>query len=260
MPYLTIFLCCVQPPADVFARENIVAWCIVPFDAKKRDPAARMEMLQRLGISRYAYDWRDAHLPTFATELAEMQKRHIRLQAVWFPNSLNQDAQHLLTVLKKKQIKTDLWVSLPDPPGKNDEEKIAAALATLKPIRAAAQEAGCTVSLYNHGGWIGESEHQLAILKAAGDPKLGIIYNLHHGHHHLDRFAELFKTLQPHLRCLNLNGMVKDGDKKGMKIMPLGAGTEDLALLHIIRNANYTGPIGILGHEHSVDGLIQAAD
>ena len=27
--------------ADIFARTNLVAWCIVPFDAKKRGPWAR---------------------------------------------------------------------------------------------------------------------------------------------------------------------------------------------------------------------------
>ena len=33
-------------PADLWARENLVAWCIVPFDAAKRDPAARAEYVR----------------------------------------------------------------------------------------------------------------------------------------------------------------------------------------------------------------------
>ena len=34
--------------ADLFARENLVAWCIVPFDAKKRSPEDRAAMLKKL--------------------------------------------------------------------------------------------------------------------------------------------------------------------------------------------------------------------
>jgi len=37
------------PPAAPFDRQNFVAWCIVPYDAKKRSPADRAEMLVRLG-------------------------------------------------------------------------------------------------------------------------------------------------------------------------------------------------------------------
>ena len=48
----------------LFAPDNLMAWCIVPFDAKKRGPEERAEMLKTLGLRRFAYDWRDEHLPT----------------------------------------------------------------------------------------------------------------------------------------------------------------------------------------------------
>ena len=44
----------------IFARTNLVAWCIVPFDAKKRGPAERAEMAAKLGFKHIAYDWRQA--------------------------------------------------------------------------------------------------------------------------------------------------------------------------------------------------------
>src|SRR5579872_6091364 len=69
----------------LFARDNLVAWCIVPFDSKKRGPIERVAMLRRLGFRHYAYDWRDEHLPTFDTEVAELQKNGIELTAIWFP-------------------------------------------------------------------------------------------------------------------------------------------------------------------------------
>ena len=73
---------------ELFAPGNLVAWCIVPFDAKMRGPEERAEMLQRLGIKRLAYDWRAEHIPTFDQELDALQKRGIRLDAFWFPSSL----------------------------------------------------------------------------------------------------------------------------------------------------------------------------
>jgi sugar phosphate isomerase/epimerase len=102
--------------------------------------------------------------------------------------------------------------------------------------------------LYNHGGWFGEPENQIAILQKLNLPNVGIVYNQHHGHGHLDRFAELLKKMLPYLHALNLNGMVKDGEQTGKKILPLGQGELDLTLLKIIRESGYRGPIGILNH------------
>src|SRR4051812_29070664 len=78
---------------DLFARDNLVAWCIVPFDAKKRSPEERAAMLRRLGFKRYAYDWRAEHLPTFEREIAALRQNGVELTAVWFPGSLNKDAR-----------------------------------------------------------------------------------------------------------------------------------------------------------------------
>ena len=35
----------------IFQRDQLVAWCIVPFDGKKRGPVERAEMLARIGQS-----------------------------------------------------------------------------------------------------------------------------------------------------------------------------------------------------------------
>ena len=72
----------------MFAQDNLVAWCIVPFDAKKRAPAERVEMLKKLGFKKYAYDWRAEHLPTFDEEVGLLKKAGIELTAVWFPANL----------------------------------------------------------------------------------------------------------------------------------------------------------------------------
>ncbi len=233
----------------VFAQENRVAWCIVPFDAKKRSPEERVEMLQRLGFKKYAYDWRAEHLPTFERELIALQKAKIELTAVWFPGGLNADAKVLLAGIEKFQLKTQLWVMITDPaPGKDQAAKVKAAAEQIAPIADAAAKLGCSVGLYNHGSWGGEPENQIEVIKAFGRKNVGIVYNQHHGHEHLDRFDKLLLTMLPYLYCLNLNGMDKDGDKNDRKIVVLGTGDLDLGLLRKIEKSGYEGPIGLLGH------------
>ncbi len=62
--------CFIRPrSAQLFARDNLVAWCIVPLDQKKRGPEERAAMLKRLGFTRFAYDWRPEHVATFDAEI-----------------------------------------------------------------------------------------------------------------------------------------------------------------------------------------------
>jgi len=239
------------PPFDLFARDNLAAWCIVPFDAKKRGPEERVAMLKKLGFKHYAYDWRAEHLPTFDKELSLLKKEGITLDAVWFPAGLNQDARTILNLLDKHKIRTQLWITMGDPApnAREPKAKVAAAADQLRPIAEEAVRLGCTVALYNHGSWFGEPENQLAIIDHLNLANVGIVYNLHHGHDHLDRFPAMLKRMLPHLYAFNVNGMVEKGDRIGKKILPLGVNPAlDLKLLRALRDSGYRGPVGILGH------------
>jgi sugar phosphate isomerase/epimerase len=131
--------------------------------------------------------------------------------------------------------------------------RVAAEAARIRPIAEAAAAVGCPVALYNHGGWFGEPENQVAIIDALGLPNVGIVYNLHHGHHQLERFEEMLETMAPHLLALNLNGMDRDGEAQGRKILPVGDGEEDARVLEIIRESGWRGPVGILDHVPEAD-------
>jgi hypothetical protein len=249
IPLIMLAICLSRTASakDIFDRDNLVAWCIVPFDAKKRTPAQRAEMLDRLKIKKFAYDWRAEHLPTFEKELDELTRRDIQLTAIWFPSELNADAHFLLDTLGRHGMAPDLWVTM-------QAKDLDTALAAIRPVAAAAHKANARLGLYNHGGWFGEPENQIAIINQLAKEDItlkgavGIVYNLHHGHDHLDRFPALLEKMKPHLFCLNLNGMTKEGDKTNQKILPLGQGDLDLQLLKTIRDSGYTGPIGILNH------------
>lgn len=235
---------------SLFDRDNLVAWCIVPFDGRKRGPRERAEMLRSLGLKHFAYDWRTEHLPAFDQEIDELTQRGIALDAVWFPAALNDEAKAILAVLEKHRIHTQLWVMLTDPlPGSADQApKVRAAAEHLRPVAEAAARIGCSVGLYNHGDWFGEPQNQIDIIHHLALPNIGIVYNLHHGHDHVDRLPQLLQLMLPHLMAVNLNGMTPRGDRIGKKILPLAQGELDLLLLTIIRDSGYTGPIGILGH------------
>ncbi|MCK4750150.1 MAG: hypothetical protein KAT15_24005, partial [Bacteroidales bacterium] len=69
---------------DMFDNENLIAWCIVPFDAVRRSPEERAGMLNDLGISQLAYDYRDEHLASFGEEIRVLAEHGIELRAVWF--------------------------------------------------------------------------------------------------------------------------------------------------------------------------------
>ncbi len=213
-------------------------------------------MLQRLGFKHFAYDWRTEHIPSFDAEVQALKRHGIALDAFWVsPGQLNRESRIILDLLKRHGIKAQLWVLLDlgsdRVSGTEQEWRIVSAVAKLQPLAAEAEKIGCTLALYNHGGWFGEPENQIAIierLKAAGVKNVGMVYNLHHGHEHLDRFPALLQAMIPYLKALNLNGMDNGGDRVGRKILPLGQGQRDLSLLRIIRDSGYRGPIGILGH------------
>ncbi|MBI5769174.1 MAG: sugar phosphate isomerase/epimerase [Verrucomicrobia bacterium] len=237
------------PAADLFARENLVAWCIVPFDAKKRGPAERAEMVKRLGFSAVAYDWRKEHVTQFEQEILEYKKHGLRYAAFW---DWHDDA---IALFAKHGLRPQIWVSVPNIPATaaaSPAERIRLAAEKLLPRVRQAATLGTQIGLYNHGGWAGEPETMVGVLcelrDRHGATNVGIVYNLHHGHDHLDRFAEYLELMRPHLLCLNLNGMIRDGERLGKKILVLGQGDLDLGLLRTIRDSGYRGPIGLLGH------------
>lgn len=246
-------------PADIYAKSNLVAWCIVPFDAKKRGPEERAEMLDRLGIKHFAYDYRAEHIPTFDAEVETMQKHGIEIMAWWFPTTLNAEAKGILDVIERHKIKPQLWVMGGGAPTKSPEEqkqRVEAEAKRIRPIAEAAAKIGCKVALYNHGSWFGEPENQLAVIKELNLPNVGIVYNFHHGHEQMARFPELLKQMQPHLLALNINGMVKDGPKVGKMILPVGDGTEEAAMLKLVRESGWQGPVGILNHRPEMDAEV----
>lgn len=246
-----------QTQEDLFDKEKLVAWCIVPFDANERSPEQRAAMLTELGLSALAYDYRDSHIPTFPDEIEVLKAYNIDLRAVWLwvdprqEDKLGKAGRSIFHILKSSGSQTEIWMGMPEDAfeGLSEEESLALATEAVGEILAEADKIGCSLALYNHGGWYGEPVNLVNIIEELGSDKLRIVYNFHHGHHQIDRFQAYLELMLPYLSTINLNGM----RVQGPKIIPLGEGDRELEMLRIIQASGYSGSVGIIGHTDGED-------
>ena len=130
-----------------------------------------------------------------------------------------------------------------------------AAAKSMLPLVKKCELLGLKLGLYNHGGWGGEPANLVSVcqeLHEQGHKSVGIVYNFHHGHRHVDDFKESLQAMKPYLLCLNLNGM-SGKNQQFQKILPIGRGANEAQMLKVILEVGYEGPIGILGHVASRD-------
>ena len=242
-------------PAN-FKTENLVVWCIVPFDAKNRGPAERAEMVRRLRLSRVAYDWRDKHVPEFEQEILEYKKRDIEYFAFWgWHDSME-------PLIKKHQIQPQIWqMYRGKQPAGTQAEKIKQATDQFLPLVEKTRALGLKLGIYNHGGWAGEPENMIAICENIrqnhNGNHVGIVYNFHHGHADVSGFEETIKRLKPYLICLNINGMADPATVKRKthlnQILPVGSGVHERDMIRAVIASGYDGPVGVLGHRADMD-------
>ncbi|MFT4547411.1 MAG: sugar phosphate isomerase/epimerase [Pseudoalteromonas tetraodonis] len=232
---------------DNLEKKNLVAWCIVPLDAKKRGPAERAVMLKELGIGRCAYDWRKENVEEFEEEILEYKKHDIEYFAFWGSH------EKAFELFKKYDVHPQIWQTAPGPKEGTQDQKVAAAADTIEALAKRTKELGSKLGLYNHGGWGGEPENLVGVCKELherGHEHVGIVYNWHHGHAEIKGWKESLKMMKPYLLCLNLNGMNDDAEPK---ILALGEGKHEKWMLNIVIESGYEGPIGILDHQRELD-------
>lgn len=240
-----------REPSDsatsILRRENIVAWCIVPFDAAKRTPEERAALLKEIGITRCAYDWRAEHVPTFEEEILAYKKYGIEFFAFW---GIHDEAFRLF---KKHDLQPQIWQMMRTPTAEDQAARVEEAAQQMLPIAKRTNDIGCKLALYNHGGWSGEPENLVAVcgrLHELGQRHVGITYNFHHGHGHIADWPESLKLMLPYLHCLNLNGMNAGAQPK---ILGIGQGTYESEMIRDVIESGYDGPIGILDHRPELD-------
>lgn len=242
---------------DVFSKSNLIAWCIVPFDSKERNAEQRATMLNRLGITKLAYDWREKHIPFFDEEIKQLKLHNITLQAFWYASGpspeKDKNLQIIFDVLKRNKVTTQLWAMFSPGAGFDtltQQQKVETTAKVVAYIADKLNETGCTLGLYNHGGWSSEPENQIAIIEYLKRSNIGIVYNFSHAEEQIHRFPEFYPKILPHLLAINLTGL--KGGYPAM-VVPVGQGNIEANMIDIIRKSAYKGPIGIINEDFAPD-------
>lgn len=249
--------CTTKQPKELDMK-NYFAWCIVPFDNLNRNPEERISMLKELGFVSYAYDWRTEHLSEMVKEINLARENGIKIDGVWMwidknnsVENLSEDNKKVFDIIQKTGLKTQIWLSFPENYFErlSEDERMTEAVKMVSYISDKAEKHGCTVGLYNHGGWFGNPDNQVKIIEALPEKKLGIIFNFHHAHEMLDEYPEMVEKMMPYLRAVNLNGM----NPEGPMIVTIGDGSKEAEMIKILEEKGYKGPYGILGHRTDAD-------
>jgi hypothetical protein len=238
---------------DVFASTNLAAWCIVPFDPKRRVPEERAQMLEKLGITKLAYDWRDEHIPTFDAEIEAMQHHGITITGWWYPHHV----QPVLDAAKRHSIHPQLWVAGgAHHAGQDAAQAVEEEATRILPLARDAASIGSQVGLYNHREpWYEDQDNQIAViehLRRAGVDNVGIVFNFHHWRGPIAGFAALFTRMQPYLLAVNINGMPADTSVYP-SVRFIGTDASELTMLRVVQESGWHGPIGILHERPSMD-------
>jgi hypothetical protein len=209
------------------------------------------------------WDWRDEHPPLFEEELDALGERGIELLGLWCPVLGDADAvTGLVATAAARGLAPQLWTCIEfGPPWEGHRpadhaERVAHAVSLIEPLARLGAEHGMTVGLYNHMGWFGEPEHQVDIADALaprGADNVGLVYQQHHGHTHMDRWDSLWPAIAPRVIALGLNGMVPRSTDPlvatgGAKIYPYGHGPRDVDLARVVVESGWHGPVTVLGH------------
>lgn len=254
---------------EIFDHANLAPWCVVPYDTAARTPAERAAMLAGLGFTQVAYDWRPEHVADFPAQLDAFADHGIGLTGLWVNMALPDEhgetglvdplALELIDECARRGLTPTLWActefGAPGPVAPLTADAQAEQVRThaehLAPLVEMAGEHSIRVGLYNHLGWAGEPDNQLAVADALAErglPGVGLVYVQHHGHAHLETFAELWPAIQDRVLALSLNGMIPGAHWGGRKIHPYGHGPHDVELARVVVDSGWHGPLALLSH------------
>ncbi|WP_084075369.1 phosphotransferase [Demequina sp. NBRC 110052] len=239
------------------------------YDSVPRTPRERAAMLQRIGISRVVWDWREDSVGALASQMDAFRAAGIALEGLWAPVPLPEPAAPdydsrfgevppltlaLMREAALRGLSPDLWTPLaygpPGPPPEiSDREhavEVTRAADHLAPLATAAQDFGMGLVLANHGGWGGEPRTMVDVVTALGARGLrnvGVALQLQHGHHLVPELDRHLATLGDNVVAVVLSGVDAGAQLSGRLVLPFGAGSRDRWTLHALLDSAWSGRV-----------------
>jgi len=132
---------------------------------------------------------------------------------------------------------------------RDEQEKIEREARRIKKLADFAARYHCKVAIYNHRGWFGMVDSELAIihrLEQIGVKNVGMVYNFSHSrdslHDDAKNFAPLWQKMRPYVLAVNVVGLSEIHDV----VLP-SAGDYEISMMRTIQNSGWRGPIGVIG-------------
>jgi sugar phosphate isomerase/epimerase len=246
----------------------------------------QIEAFKRHGLEIIAWNMTDADDPS---EVVDWKTRKIQDmnvlagQSKAAPNAMS--VAEMLDMFNRHHIAPQLWlqrrmriskpVSEPNKPVSEwtDEEKnrgfrnrlsyddpvatpreqalrVTQEATRIKALAELAAPYGVKVGLYKHGGWIGISGNQVAIierLKTLGVTNVGIVYQFIHAHDEVDdteNFSAAWKRIEPYVLAVNITG-VHEGRTTIYPILYPSQGELELRMMRTVQDSGWKGPVGL---------------
>ncbi len=260
-----------ESAGGLWAHNNLVAWMVTPpWDAKARGPEERVQMLEKLGFKNYAFMPHDKDILTYDAEIEALRRHGINLLAWRFYLDADDPvAKATLETFKRHNVHPRLWVSqslrmnLPKPNGKMSAEEQHELSMQLRreDLTKAPQELrvkqeadrinslvklaapyGIKVALYNHNGWFGMMDNQVAIIERL--KQLGVTDVGNELHDDTLNFPELWKTIKPYVVTVNITGMQTDGD-----LVYPSQGDSEFDMMRTIERSGWRGHVGLIAEK-----------
>jgi len=239
-------------------------------DATHNTPAEQVALAKEIGFAGVGPIYHNA--AELQQWLVALDQSRLKMFALYLPLRLDDVPASLASVKEAAAAlrgrDTLLWLYVTDKTGTHlDTSDDAAAVQALREISGYASDAGLRVALYPHTRFSVQSvEDAVRLAEKVNRKNLGVTFNLCHWLMVDGKdLAASLKTARPYLFCVTINGADAGGTSWKELIQPLDRGTYDISqVLRLLRQMNYTGPIGLQHYgiggdarenlEHSMEG------
>jgi len=234
---------------DALGRHGIdlMAWWF-PFDADNPLAKETLEVFRRHSVHPQLW------VALSPTEMPKRPEDWAKLFAKGFPIPKTQEDLERITPAERAEYYDVIARLSAKHLGKTPEEQELLLQRDADRVRALVNLAapyGCKVELYNHNGWFGIEENQLAIigrLHETGVKDVGLVYNFSHARDELHddsrNFPELWERIKERVVVVNVTGMSWDGHE----VYP-SQGDSESEMMRAIEDSGWRGPVGLIAEK-----------